>query len=144
MLVPVDWASVEATDRVAVESKTSGLIGPVAELVQEISVPAIALAVGQLPAAWVLQPVRCPQTAAAAQIASVIALSHQAPGSVQVTTLLVAAGLEAPPLDRPVIAEAPAWEAVDSPVVEVVAAVSMVAEDAAAAAAGVEDRQTID
>ena len=71
-----------------------------------------------------------------AQIASVIGLSHQAPASVQVTTLLVGVGLTQAPLDRQATAEAPAWEAVDS---------AVVAEEEAhvAAVAGVEDRQTI-
>ena len=74
---------------------------------------AIALAVGQVPAARVQEPARCRRTAAAAQIASVIALSHQAPGSVRVATLLVAVGLTEAPLDRPVPAEAPAWAVVE-------------------------------
>ena len=81
VLAPLDRISAEATERVAVERKVSGLvIGPVAELVPEISVPAIAPAVGQVPAARVREPVRCRRTAAVAQIASAIGLSHQAPG----------------------------------------------------------------
>jgi DUF2950 family protein len=47
-------------------------------------------------------------------MASVIALSHQVPGSVRVATLLVAVGLMEAPLDQQVTAEVPAWEAVDS------------------------------
>jgi hypothetical protein len=59
-LVPVDRVSAEATDRVAVERKISGpVIGPVPESVQEISVAAIALAVGQVPAERVPEPARC-------------------------------------------------------------------------------------
>jgi DUF2950 family protein len=47
-------------------------------------------------------------------MASVIALSHQVPGSVRVATLLVAVGLMEAPLDQQETAEVPAWEAVDS------------------------------
>ena len=45
VLAPVDRVSVEPTDRVAE--------------VQEISVAAIALAVGQVPAGWVAERARC-------------------------------------------------------------------------------------
>ena len=59
VLAPVDRVSAEATERVAVEDKTSEpVIGPVAELAPEISVVAIALAVEQVPAARVREPVR--------------------------------------------------------------------------------------
>src|SRR5262245_39404693 len=81
----LDRASPEATERVVVEHKISGpVIDPVAELAQGISVPATVLAVGQVPAAPVADQQRCRPTAAVAQIASVIALSHQAPDSVRV------------------------------------------------------------
>ena len=136
VIVPVDRVSLEPTELVAVEHKTSGpVIGPAAELAQEISVPAIALVVGQVPRARVAEPVQCRRTAALAQIASAIALSHQAPGSVRVTTPLVAVGLTQAPPGRQVIAEAQAWEAVDS--------VMVAAEEAhvVVVAAGVEDRQ---
>jgi hypothetical protein len=137
----VDRVSPEAPESVAVERKTQGpVIGPVPESVQEISVAAIALAVGQVPAARVAEPQRCRRTAALAQIASVIGLSHQAPGSVRVTTLLVGVGLTEPPLDRPVLAEVPASAPVDSATAR--AEARAVAEDAAAAG-GVEDRQTV-
>src|SRR5712671_4868865 len=53
----------------------------------------LAEAAERLPAARVAEPQRCQRTAALAQIASVIGLSHQAPGSVRVTTLLVEVGL---------------------------------------------------
>jgi hypothetical protein len=60
VLVPVDRVSAEATERVAVERKISGpVIGPVPELVQEISVAAIALGVGQVPPARVAEAARC-------------------------------------------------------------------------------------
>jgi uncharacterized membrane protein YgcG len=58
-------------------------------------VPAIALAVGQVPAVREEEPARCRRTALVAQVASVIALSHQVPGWVRVATLLVAVGLGA-------------------------------------------------
>jgi hypothetical protein len=136
-LVPVRRVSAEATERVAVERKISEPVtGPVPESVQEISVAAIALTVGQMPAGRVAEPPRCPRTAALAQTASVIGLSHQVPGSVRVTTLLVGVGLTEAPLDRQVTAEVPAWEAVDS------AMVVLVAADAVVAAGVVEDRQT--
>lgn len=138
VLVPVDRVSAEATERVALERKTSApVIDPVAEWAQAISVQAIALAVGQVPAARVREPVHCRRAAAVAQMASVIALSHQAPGSVRVAMPLVAVGLTEAPLDRQVTAEVPAWEAVDSAVV--------LAEEAhGVAVAAVEDKQTID
>jgi hypothetical protein len=140
-LALADPVSAEATDRVAVERKISGpVIGPVAELVQEISVAAIARAVGQAPAAQVAEPQRCRRTAALAQIASVIGLSHQAPGWVRVTTLLVGAGLTEARLDRPVLAEVPVSALVDSATAR--AEAGAVAGDTAAAAGG-EDRQTI-
>jgi hypothetical protein len=51
---------VEATDRLLVERKTLGpVIGPVPESVQEISVAAIVLAVGQVPPARLAEVVRC-------------------------------------------------------------------------------------
>ena len=47
-----DRVLAEAIERVALERKTSGqVIAPVADLAQEISVPAIVLAVGQQPTA---------------------------------------------------------------------------------------------
>jgi hypothetical protein len=116
-LALVDRASVEATDRVAVEHKISRpLIDPVPEPVQEISVAAIALAVAQVPAARVAEPARWRQTARPvppAEIVLEIAASHPAQDSVRVATRLVAVGLGAAPLDRPVVAEVPAWEAAD-------------------------------
>jgi hypothetical protein len=58
-LVPVHRVSAESTERLAVERKISGpVIGPVAQLAQEISVRAIVLA-GQVPAARAAEPVRC-------------------------------------------------------------------------------------
>ena len=57
--------------------------------------------------------------------------------------LLVAVGLTEAPLDRLVIAEVRAWEAVDSAVVAAVAA-RVLAEAHVVAVAGVEGRQTID
>ena len=137
-LALADRVSAEATDRVAVERKISGpAIGWVPESVQETSVAAIVLAVGQVPAAQVAKSAQCRQTAPVAQIASVIGLFHPAPGSVRVTTLLVGAGLTEPPLDRPALAEVPVSAPVDSATVR--AEAGAVAEDAAAAAAGVED-----
>jgi hypothetical protein len=113
VLAPLDRVSAEATERVPVERRISGLvIGPVAELVQEISMPAIGLAVGQVPTA----SMGCRQAAAVALMASVIALSHQDLGSVRVATLLVVVGLTEAPLDRQVTAEVRAWEALDSAV----------------------------
>jgi hypothetical protein len=96
-------------------------------------VPAIALAVGQVPAVREEEPARCRRTALVAQVASVIALSHQVPGWVRVATLLVAVGLGATPLDRPVVAEVPAWEAVDSAMAraEAVAVAGVAAEEEA-------------
>jgi hypothetical protein len=139
VLVPVDRVSAEPTELVAVEHKTSGLvIGPVAELAQEISVPSIALAVEQVPAGRVRERLQCRRTAAVAQIASAIALSHQAPGSVRVTTPLVAVGLTQAPPGRQVIAEVPAWEAVDSAAVVVEEAADVVA------VADVEDDKTVE
>src|SRR5205809_875512 len=75
---------------------------------------ALALEVAQVRAVRVAEPARCRRTAAVAQIASVVALSHQAQGSVRVATLLVGVGLTEAPLDRPVLAEVPAWAVVDS------------------------------
>jgi hypothetical protein len=135
----VDRVLAEATERVALERKTWGpVIDPVPESVQETSVAPIALAVGQLPAARVAAPPRCRRTAAPAEIASVIGLSHQVLGSVRVTTLLAEAGLTEAPLDRPVLAAVPVSALVDSATAR--AEAGAVAEDAAAAA-GVEDRQ---
>jgi hypothetical protein len=142
VLFPVDRVLAEATERAAVERKIWGpVIGPVAELVQEISVAAIAPAVGQVPAAQVAEPPGCRRTAALPQIASVIGLSHQAPGSVRVATLLVGVGLTEAPLDRPVLAEVPVSALVDSATAR--AEAGAVAEDTAAAAAGVEDRPIV-
>ena len=104
---------------------------------QEISA-AIALAVAQVRAARVAEPARCRRTAAVAQIASVVALSHQAQGSVRVATLLVGVGLGATPLDRRVIAEVPAWAVVDSAMAAEAEAGVAVAE------VGGADKQTID
>jgi hypothetical protein len=141
----VDRVSVEATDRAAVGRKVSGLvIGPLAELVPETSVPAIAPAVGQGPAARVREPVRCRRAAAVAQIASAIGLSHQAPGSVRVAMLLVAVGLTEAPLDRPVIAEVPAWEAVESAVVVAEEADVLAEADVVAVVADVGDDKTVE
>jgi hypothetical protein len=113
-LVPVHRVSAEATELAAVERKISGpVIGPVAELAQEISAPAIVLVVGQAPTARAREPVRCRRTGAVAQMALVIARSHQVPGSVRVATLLAAVALTEAPLDRQVTAEGPAWEAVE-------------------------------
>jgi hypothetical protein len=121
----------------AVEHKTSGrVIGPVAEPVQEVSVAAVVLAVAQVQAVRVAESVRCRRTARVAEIASVIALSHQAPGSDRAATLLVAVGLGVAPLDPRAVVEAPAWEAVDS--------AAVVAEAAVVAVAGAGDKQTID
>ena len=108
-----------------------------AERVSEISVAAIALAVAQVRAARVAEPARCRRTAAVAQIASVVALSHQAQGSVRVATLLVGVGLTEAPLDRPVLAEVPAWAVVDS---------AMAAEEEAGVAVAevAEDKETVD
>jgi hypothetical protein len=94
----------------------------------EISPLAIALVLAQVRAARVAEPARCRQAAAVAQIASVIGLSHPAQDSDPVAALSAAAvGLGATPLDRPVVAEAPAWAV----------AVLVVAEEAAADAAAV-------
>jgi hypothetical protein len=142
-LAPLDRVSAEATERVAVERKISGpLIGPVAEL-PETSAPPIALALGQAPTARVAEPPRCRRAAAAAQMASVIALSHQAPGSVRVATLLVAVGLTGAPLDQQVTAEVPAWEAEDSAAV-VVAEAHVLAEVHVVAVADVGDDKTVE
>jgi len=136
---PVDQVSAEVTERVALEHKISApVIGPAVELAREISVPAIALAVEQVPAARVREAVQCRRTEAVAQIASAIALSHQAPGSVRVTTLLVVGGLTQAPPGRQVTAEVPAWEAVDS------AAVAVAEEADVVAVADVEDDKTVE
>jgi predicted benzoate:H+ symporter BenE len=100
------------------------------ELVQEISTPVIALAVGQV------------STAAVALMASVIALSHQVPGSVRIITLLVAAGLTEVLLDRQVTVEVPAWEAPDSATVGAEADAVAVAH--VVAVADVEDDKRIE
>jgi hypothetical protein len=146
-LVPVDRVSAAATDQLAVEHKISGpLIGRVAEPVQEISVAAIALAVGQVPAAPVAELARCRLTGRRelpAEMVSEIVVSHPAPDSVQVATLLVAVGLVATPLDLPVVAEVPAWEAVDSPMVVLVAAGVAGADAAAAAGGGVDEISSV-
>jgi len=72
-----------------------------------------------------------------AEIVSEIAAFHRAQGSVRVVMLLVGVGLGATPLDRPVLAEVPAWEAVDSAMV-------VVAEVAVAVAEVAEDKGTVD
>ena len=60
VLAPPDRVSAESTERLAVERKISGpVIGLVARLVQETSVRAIVLALGQVPAAREREPVRC-------------------------------------------------------------------------------------
>ena len=87
----------------------------------------------------VAEPAQCLRIAAVAQIVSVIALSHRAPGSDPIATPLVAAGLTQAPLDRRVLAEAPAWAALGSAVVVVGAAV--VAEEDAAAGEDAEGKQ---
>ena len=144
VLAPLGRVSAEATERVAVERKISGpVIGQTAELAQEILVAAIALAGGQVPAARVREPVRCRRTAALAQIALAIGLSHQAPGSVRVATLLVALGLTEAPLDLQVTAEGPAWEAVDSVVVALVV-VDALPEADVVAVADVGDDKTVE
>ena len=134
MLAPLGRLSAEATERLAVQRKISApVICPVAELAQEISVPAIVLAVEQVLTAGERKLVQCRRIAALAQIVSVIALSHQAPGSVRVAMLLVAVGLTEALLDRLVIAEVPAW-----------AEAHVLAEAHVVAVAGVEGRQTMD
>ena len=111
-------ALAEAIERVALVGKTLGsAIGPVPESVQEVSVVAIVLGMGQLAAEQVAESAQCRQTVAVPQTASVIGLSHQAPDSVQVEMLLVAVGLTEAPLAQQVTAEVPAWEALDSAVV---------------------------
>jgi hypothetical protein len=77
-----------------------------------------------------------------AEIVSEIAAFHRAPGSDRVATLLVGVGLTEAPLDRPVLAEVPAWAVVDS---------AMAAEDAeeeaevgVAVAEVAEDKGTVD
>jgi hypothetical protein len=129
-----------------VERKTSGpLIARVAEPVQEISVAAIVLAEDRVPAAPVAELARCRlsgRPVLPAEMVSEIVVSHPAQDSVRVATLLVGVGLTEAPLDRQVTAEVPAWEAVDSAMVVLVAA-GAVAEDAVAAAGVVEDRQTV-
>jgi hypothetical protein len=145
-LVPVRRVSAEATERAAVERKTSGpLIGRVAVSVQEISVAAIVPAEGQVPAAPVAELARCRlsgRPVLPAEMVSEIVVSHPAQDSVRVATLLVAVG--ATPLDLPVVAEVPAWEAVDSAMVVLVAAGVAGADAAAeAAAAGVDEIRSV-
>jgi hypothetical protein len=145
MLAPLDRVSVEATGRAAAERKISGpLIGLVAELVQEMSLAAIALALGQVTAAQVREPVRCRGAAAVAQIASVIALSHQVLGSVRVATLLVAVGLTEAPLDQQVTAEVRAWEVVDSAAVVAEEEADVLAVAHVVAVADVGDDKTVE
>jgi hypothetical protein len=92
----------------------------------------------------VAQRARCRRTVAVAEIVSEIAAFHRAQGSVRIATLLVAAGLEATPLDRPVLAEVPAWEAVDSATAVAAAAGAVAAEVVAVAeVVGAEGKQTI-
>jgi hypothetical protein len=144
-LVPVHRVSAEATERAAVERKTSEpLIARVAEPVREISVAAIVPAEGQVPAAPVAGLARCRlsgRPVLPAEMVSEIVVSHPAQDSVRVATLLVGVGLPEAPLDRQVTAEVPAWEAVDSAMVVLVAAGAAVVEDAVAAAgaAGVDE-----
>lgn len=133
VLAPVDRVLAEATERVAVEGKTSEpVIGPVAELALEISVVAIALAVEQVQAVRVREP----------QMASAIALSHPAPGSVRVATPLVALGLTEALLDQQVTAEVAAWEEVDSVVVAPEEAAHVLAVADVVGVADVEDDKT--
>ena len=72
-----------------------------------------------------------------AEIISEIAAFHRAQGSVRVATLLVGVGLTEAPLDRPVLAEVPAWAVVDS---------AMAAEEEAGVAVAevAEDKETVD
>jgi hypothetical protein len=145
-LVRVDRVLAAATDQVAVEHKISGpLVGRVGEPVQEISVAAIALAVGQVPAAPVAELARCRLTdrrELPAEMVSEIVVSHPAQDSVRVATLLVAVDLGAPPLDLPVLVEVPAWEAVDSAMVVLVVA-GAAGADAVAAAGGVDEISSV-
>jgi hypothetical protein len=138
-LVPEHRVSAEATGRV-VERKISGpLIGPVAELAQEISARAIARVVGQVPAARGAELARCRlsgRPVLLAEMVSEIVVSHPAQDSVRVATLLVGVGLTEAPLDRQVTAEVPAWEAVDSAMVVLVAAGAAGADAVAAAGVG--------
>ena len=99
VLAPVDQASVEAAGRLVLERK--------------ISEPVIGLGVGRAPIVRAPEPVRCRRITAVAQIISAIDLSHRVPGSVRVTTLLVAVDLTEVPLDQQAAAGGPAWEAVD-------------------------------
>ena len=101
---------------------------------------AIALAVAQVRAARVAEPPRCRRTAAVAEIVSEIAAFPRAPGSDRVATLLVGVGLTEAPLDRPVLAGAPAWAVVDS----AMAAEDAAAEVAVAVAEVAEDKGTVD
>jgi hypothetical protein len=146
-LAPLDRVSLEATDRVALEHKILGLvIGPVAGPAREISVAAIVLAVGQVPAAPVAELARCRLSGRPelpAEMVSEIVVSHPAQDSVRVATLLVAVGLTEAPLDRQVTAEVPAWEAVDSAMVVLVAAGAAVEDAEEAAAGGAEGKQII-
>ena len=143
-LGPVDRLSPEATDQLAVEHKISGpLIGRAAQPVQEISVAGFVLAVAQVRAARVAAPARrqlSARPASLAEIVSEIVVSHPVQDSDPVAALLVAAvGLGATPLDRPVVAEAPAWAGA----VLVVAEEAAVAEDAEEEAADAEGKQII-
>jgi hypothetical protein len=145
-LAPADRILAAATDQVAVEHKISGpVIGRVAVSVQEISVAAIALAVGQARAAPVAGLARCrlsDRPELAAEMLSEIVVSHPAQDSVRVATLLVAVGLTEAPPDRQVTAEVPAWEAVDSAMVVLVAA-GVAGADAAAAGGGVDEISSV-
>jgi hypothetical protein len=130
----------EATERVVLEGKTQEpAIGLVPDSVQGISVEVIALAVGQVAALP-----RCRRTAALAQTASVIGLSHRDPGSVPITTLLAEADLMGAPLAQQVTAEGPAWEALDSAVVVAEEGAHVLEEARVEAVGGVEGRQAID
>jgi hypothetical protein len=83
----------------------------------------------------VAERAQCLRIVVVAQTASEIAVSHPAPGSDRVATLLVVVGLGATPLDLPAIAEVRAWEAVDSAAVVAAAAAVSMAEAVVAAAA---------
>src|SRR5262249_49463338 len=88
LLVPVDRVSAEATEQVPVERKTLGpVIGQVPESAREISVAAIALAVGQGPAAQGAGPPRGQPTASGGPKTSGMSLPHPAHTSALVTSL---------------------------------------------------------
>lgn len=133
-LAPWDRASAAAIGQAVLEGKILGpVIGTTVESAQEISLAAIAPAVGQVPAALVREPARCRRAGPVAQTASVIGLSHQAPDSVRVAMLLVALDLTETPRDQQVTAEVPAWEVVEE--------VRALEEVPVVAVAGVEDNR---